>query len=197
VADLVLLSGLPGIGKTSVATGLCEDYPSEFGRIHFGGLIRRSIEETHVAFRDHEDFRSRFAGYLTKEILEQATSLVPGELTTCLARVALLDSHAVTPQPNGALKVSPDSLGRLEQLPYAMILHLSASGVEDRVAANSLTAGRRVLEPSVVVAETAQIAVAVGYAAATDCPLYVVDARGSLEDVKRRVRDIVTAASEL
>jgi len=187
MAHLVLLSGLPGIGKTTIATALQSPY---YERIHFGGLLRTLLERRHREPLPHSQFRQRFSDLIDSYVLTEASILARERANNSLAQVCILDSHAVTPTSVG-LRVTPDNNARMQALRLDAIVHLRLAGSLSRVLANCGTDGRHALtEVDATLAEHIQLSTVVLYASYYDCPLLVVPAEGSIVD---NVRDVDAA----
>lgn len=193
MAKLLLLTGLPGVGKTTTAAALPAPY---YERVHFGGLLRQVVEKNLGAVLPHEVFRERFYRLVDAAVVRDAVLLARDLVSQSTATVCVLDSHAVTQTPSG-LRATPDDPKRIQLLRFDGIIHLSSSTCVERVVENSCQGGRlRMSADDVVVAEQVQLAVCVTYASAHDCPLVVVSANGDSLTVLRRVdlaaRSIVT-----
>src|SRR4051794_28521856 len=115
MADLLLLTGLPGIGKTTVVERLVAREVRTFTRVHFGALLRESVERRLSRVMTHCEFRARFAETLTYADIEAATAGAREQADRAEAAICLLDSHAVTP-PDVGIRVTPDTAERLAVL---------------------------------------------------------------------------------
>ncbi len=190
MAVLVLLTGLPGIGKTTVATGLPQPF---YERIHFGGILRQIVEQR-LGYRvSHEWFRRNYQSHVDACTIELATAAAADQVSKSRATVAVLDSHAVTPTVAG-LRVTPDSQQRLNALRLKLIVHLRATTCRERVVENSRVEGRLALsDADVAEADYVQVATDVLYASACDCALTLVSAAGSAVDTVARVDAAVQA----
>jgi hypothetical protein len=105
----------------------------------------------------------------------------------------LIDSHAVTPAPQG-LRATPDTAARVTAFGYSVIVHLAATGSEQRILQESAREDRTTMTASEVAsAETMQLSIVAGYAGLCDCPLYVVSAGGGVEEVAERVGLAISA----
>jgi len=176
MAKLVLLTGLPGVGKTTVATSLEKPF---YERLHFGGLLREAVERQRGLALAHSVFRENHHRFVTPAIVRDATLRVRELVDRSTARVCVLDSHAVTPTPVG-IRTTPDNMERIQALGFDGIVHLSSDGCIERVVENSDLNGRQRIHPAeAAVAETLQLSVCTLYASAHDCPLIVVPALGT------------------
>jgi adenylate kinase len=196
MASLYLISGLPGIGKTSVVSQLCNRYPDTYERLHFGALLREVVEQHSSATMAHAEFRARFRELVTREVIESATLSTRRQVDNSPAPVCLLDSHAVSPTIAG-IRCTPDSPERLRLLGLAGIVHLALAGALERVLANGEIDGRVMMsEAEAEVAEQAQLATIVIYAAMSDCPAVIVDSSGPVEGVAERVDGAIRASRD-
>jgi adenylate kinase len=194
MAKLVLLTGLPGVGKTTIATSLPKPF---YERIHFGGLLREAVEKQTGSSLTHSDFREDHHRLVTRTIVQDATLRVRELVSRSTAQVCVLDSHAVTPTPVG-IRAIPDNMERIRALHFNGIIHLSSDGCIQRVVENSNRNGRqRMSMTDAVIAETLQLSICALYGSAHDCPLIVIPAGGTMEStvgaVDAAVHSIVTA----
>jgi adenylate kinase len=190
MAKLVLLTGLPGVGKTTVATSLRKPF---YERLHFGGLLRQAVERQTGASLSHSAFREEHHRLVTAAIVRDATLRARELANGSPAGVCVLDSHAVTPTPVG-IRAIPDNLELIQSLRFDGIVHLSAEECFDRVVRNSNLDGRqRISMTEAAVAETLQLSVSTLYASAHGCPLMVVPAGGDMDDTIKAVDAAVQA----
>ena len=191
MAHLVLLTGLPGIGKTTIATALPRPF---YQRIHFGALLRSVVERRTSKPLTHTQFRHDFSRLIDAGVLHGASVLARHEADLSSSEVCVLDSHAVTPTAVG-LRVTPDDSKRRRLLRFKAIVHLGLAGCLRRVLANCGSEGRHALsEADAQVAEYLQLSTGVVYAASYDCPLLVVKADGNIEQTVRRVDAAIRSA---
>lgn len=188
---ITLLTGVPGVGKSTVAAGVCAlDSTAtvlSFGRILFDLTRRqRAFELT------YEQFRQRSWEFVNSRLIEEATSEARNRIRTAGRRHVIVDSHAVSIEPYG-FRSTPDSPKLLEQFSYNTIvqLHASPEVVFERHGAE-LTSGRlyRTVD-DVATAAVLQFAASTYYAGMTGCPLHVVDASPEVEKVVNSVRVIL------
>jgi adenylate kinase len=185
----VYVSGLPGVGKTTAVTHLIEARPDEYVRLSFGEALREIIDPDGTV----DSFRGGATSSVSRAAIEKATAKLAQRIQDETARVVLIDSHAVTPAPEG-LRATPDTSKRVAAFGYNAIAHLSAVGVEERILRNSGTEGRTVMTmPEIAIAETIQLSIVARYASLCDCPLYVVSAAGEGEEVADRLARAITA----
>jgi adenylate kinase len=190
---VVYVSGLPGVGKTTVVKHLVGLAPHRYVRLSFGEALRG------VAAPDLsvEAFREAAPTLLNRAAIEAAT-VAAGEqiaIEYAAGRAVLIDSHAVTPTPEG-LKATPDTDTRAAAFAYTVIVHLAVAGAHARVLQSVAHEGRTPFDPAEVqAAETIQLAVVTRYASICDCPLYVVGSSGAAHVVAARVEAAIEAAS--
>lgn len=181
---LILLTGLPGIGKTTVATSLPTPY---FERLHFGGLLREVIDLRRGSALTHVEFREQFHRLVDAPVVHDAILRARECVSRSTAQVCILDSHAVSQTPEG-LRATPDDLTRVKLLRFDGIVHLAAADCLQRVVENSRKAGRQpISEAEASIAEQMQLAVSVFYASAHDSPLLVVQATGEVLQTVQRI----------
>lgn len=184
MAKLLLLTGLPGVGKTTVATSLPGPF---YERVHFGGLLREAVERQAGMTISHSAFREDHHRLVTPGIVRDATVRVRELAGRSTAQVCVLDSHAVTPTPVG-IRAIPDNMELIQCLSFDGIIHLSSDECLDRIVHNSNLDGRqRMSRAEATVAETVQLSVSTLYASAHGCPLIVVRAGGDMDTTIKAV----------
>jgi adenylate kinase len=185
----VYVSGLPGIGKTAAVKHLAETRPEEYVRLSFGEALREVTDPDATV----ESFRGRATRSVDRAVIEKATVSLVQRIRDEANRVALIDSHAVTPAPEG-LRTTPDTAQRVALFGYSVIVHLSVADVEERILRNSRSAGRTAMTATdIAAAETMQLSIVARYASLCDCPLYVVSAAGDVVNVADRLARAITA----
>lgn len=185
----VYISGLPGVGKTTAVKYLATTRPDEYIRLSFGDALRELTDPDST----DETFRGSAARSVDRDVVEMATANLAQRIRKEPARVVLIDSHAVTPGPEG-LRTTPDTAERVAAFSYSVIVHLAAADVEERILRNSGSQGRTAMTASeVAVAETLQLSIVARYASLCDCPLYVVAATGGVAEVADRLARAITA----
>ncbi|MFL5914870.1 MAG: AAA family ATPase [Gaiellaceae bacterium] len=185
----VYVSGLPGIGKTTAVKNLVEARPDEYVRLSFGETLREVI----ASDESLEAFRGNATRTVSRAAIENATTMLAHRIRDEPTRVVLIDSHAVTPATEG-LRATPDTAERLAAFGYEVIAHLSAAGAEERILRHGGSEGRTAIAASEIApAETVQLSIVARYASLCDCPLYVLSASGTAEEVADRLGRAVTA----
>jgi adenylate kinase len=185
----VYVSGLPGVGKTAAAKLLAETRPNEYVRLSFGEALQEVTDPDATL----ESFRSGSSISVDRAAIEKATTNLGRRIQGEATRVVLIDSHAVTPAPEG-LRATPDTAKRLAAFGYSVIAHLSSVAAEERILRNSEAEGRTVMTmQEIATAETIQLSIVARYASLCDCPLYVISAAGEIEEVADRLARAITA----
>ena len=185
----VYVSGLPGIGKTTAVKYLASARPSEYVRHSFGEALREVVDPD----APHEAFRGGASLSVDRAVIAQATVKLADRIRREATRVVLIDSHAVSPAPEG-LRATPDAAARVAAFDYSVIVHLSLADAEERVLRNSEHEGRKAMSAQeLATAETIQLSIVAHYASLCDCPLYVVSASGEAEAVADRLSRAITA----
>lgn len=191
MAELLQLSGLPGIGKTTTAELLEERSEGRLARVHFGVLLREAVEARLGREISHQSFRESFAGLVCEADLVAASAAARELAQSAPAEVCVLDSHAVTPIDAGLL-ATPDGPRRTALLALTGLVHISAREAVERIVANGGRGGRHPLSATEVeVAESVQVAVTVGYSMAYECPLVVVSGAGDPKSVAAAVESAI------
>lgn len=185
----VYVSGLPGIGKTSAVKHLTRARPTEYLRLSFGEALQGVTGPGGTV----ESFRSGASKSVDRAAIEKATTRLARQIQDEATRVVLIDSHAVTPTPEG-LQATPDTAKRVAVFGYSVIVHLSSAAAEERILRNSKAEGRSAMTmQAITTAETIQLSIVARYASLCDCPLYVVSAAGEVEEVADRLARAITA----
>lgn len=189
MSSSVYVSGLPGIGKTTVCNYLVDMRPDRYVRLSFGELLR----DVAVPQASVESFRANSSANVDRAAIEAATVAGAERIRNEASRIVLVDSHAVTPVAEG-IRATPDTADRVTQFGYSVIVHLDASTAETRVVENGGSEGRRAMTAAEVAsAEVMQLSIVTHYASLCDCPLYVVSARGSTAEIAGRAEDAIAA----
>jgi adenylate kinase len=185
----VYVSGLPGIGKTTAVKHLAETRPDKYVRLSFGEALREVANPQATV----ESFRGTATRNVDRVVIKKATANLAQRIRDEANRVVLIDSHAVTPAPEG-LRTTPDTAERVGAFSYGVIVHLSAAAAEERILRNSGSDGRTAMTASeIAAAETLQLSIVALYASLCDCPLYVVSAIGDVTDVAERLARAISA----
>lgn len=191
---LTLLTGVPGIGKTSTCAHLEEQWPTRYKHLPFGAFIRQVLQKAAVTERD---LRLRPTALVSPAVISEATELLRQAVAELPLRVmGLLDSHAVSQDDYGYVS-TPDGPEYFRHLQYAAIVNLHTGPAEVLRRSQQCSTGRRAGSvEEVELHATLQLAVSSGYAMANACPLYVVRADRNLQDVAATVHQLLTRVGE-
>lgn len=190
----VLVTGVPGVSKTSVCAALAQHRPDRYRHVSFGSFIAQALggEVSEFELRQHP------VALVTRTTLERATRLLFRELVEVDegGAVALVDSHAVSQDWFGLI-ATPDGPSYFDQVKYEAVLHLTASASDVLGRSDPAVSGRQAKTVEDVARhDQLQLAVSVNYAAACECPLLVIDASGSFENVVSHVEGILKLLDE-
>jgi adenylate kinase len=117
---LALLTGSPGVGKTTVATALAARYPMQVETVSFGTLIHQAVNDRHRGELSYAEFRRLAAQLVRQADIEAATDLVIALKSSLGAKWLVVDSHAVAQTSYGwhtqiSAAISRSGLWRLSQ----------------------------------------------------------------------------------
>jgi hypothetical protein len=110
---LALLTGSPGVGKTTVATALAARYPMQVETVSFGTLIHQAVNDRHRGELSYAEFRRLAAQLVRQADIEAATDLVIALKSSLGTEWLVVDSHAVA-QTSYGWQAYPDKRGHLE-----------------------------------------------------------------------------------
>ena len=194
---IVLLTGAPGVGKTTVAQRIASLHPHAVKTIGFGRLVYQAVRSRSPL--SDEEFRSLAAEVTTPADLSPAaadmlTSLVAS--TRAEGGSLLVESHAVARETFG-WQAHPDSPSTLAGYTYDTLIHLDAPAhvILSRTRADD---GGRLAqdERDVAVLASIQMAVSVYYAAVLGVPLNVIDASRPVDDLVEPVCSLLGLSTE-
>lgn len=123
---IALLTGPPGIGKSSVARQLTDRNPDVVEAISFGRLLHLAVQRRLTTSIDYDEFRSSSASVVTRNDFEEATTELANNTTVRDSnRWLVVDSHAVAREQLG-WQANPDTPSTLKRYAYDVIILLDA-----------------------------------------------------------------------
>lgn len=182
---LVLVTGVPGVGKTSVCAYLAGHFPDRYEHLPFGRLIAEALPEEPL----EADLRRSPTQYVTRGALRRATTRLLGALSTSRSesRVTLLDSHAAS-QDDFGFVATPDGRTYFESVQYGAIVQLFASARTVLMRSDNVVSGRRAeSEADLAMHFQIQTAISTLYSSLSECPAYFVSAEAPVVDVAARL----------
>lgn len=189
---VVLVTGLPGSGKTTFLQELTMlfDPTTQLG---FGTLIHDATKSTDpdITYDQLRTSPTRVAGPTYIDEARQALLQTVG-----LARAStniFIDSHAVTADDYG-FRVTPDSYAFLRQLDLdaILVLHVRQTILMQRLEQSDC--GRRQVNfDQFDTYRQLQDSVCIAYAVVTGCPVFVLDANGSVRSTVDKARTVLDA----
>jgi adenylate kinase len=193
---IVLLTGPPGVGKTTVAQRIASLYPRTVKTVGFGRLVYEVV--TSRSPLPYQQFRSVAAEVTTAADLSAAAAKLVSLVTATRAEGGwlLVESHAVARETFG-WQAHPDPPSVLESYAYDTLVHLDAPAHVILRRSRADDGGRLAQdERDVAVLATIQMAVSVYYAAVLGVPLNVIDAGGPAEEVVASVCSLLGLSEE-
>lgn len=191
MGKVLLLTGIPGVGKTTLATAAVRRWaPVEV--VSFAQLLLEALQRAGKE-RDHESLR-RDQDRTSSEIVAEVRSALVRKVVELRTHTnVLIDAHAVTKKAHW-IQVTPASAGDLSSLGLdgIIVTHGDHAEISNRTATGQ---GGRVPVGlgEVAVLERFQDAVAVYYAAQSACSVYAVDVSGDEETSLKRLSAVFDA----
>jgi adenylate kinase len=187
---VVLVTGVPGVGKTSACGSLGQLYPADYLHVSFGSLILGALGDSAVSERR---LREDPTDYVTRDVLHRATAALQRVVTEASRYVTVLvDSHAVS-QTNFGYVANPDGADYFQRIRYRAVIQLYAAPEVVLARSAQQETGRRAQVPADVTTHFAlQSSVSMLYSAACDCPLYLVNAERGLPEVVETLHDLIS-----
>jgi adenylate kinase len=186
---IILVTGVPGVGKTSLCRFLAGTRPNRYIHVPFGNLILRALDREEIT---EPELRSSAASLVTPSILAVATEMLMIEIAKSSGHIILIDSHAVSQNRFGYV-VTPDGASYFGRLRYTAIVQLFASPSTVLTRSAAAVSGRQaIFERDVDMHFMLQCCVSVGYSAASECPLLVVEAEENVNRVAVNVESLLS-----
>lgn len=192
-AGAVLLTGAPGVGKTTVSEGLSRQDPDVFRVLRFGRYVYEAALSRLGKNIDYRDFRSSSAELVTTQDIYQATERAEEVVkdNAKASKITIVDSHAVSKEHYGWRAV-PDDPRLLAKFGYNWIIQLYAP--PELVIERTLHSpdGRLAAAPEdIAVMQVLQFGTSVYYAATIGKPLHVVSNTGPIGETLEAVRALL------
>ena len=184
----IYVSGVPGVGKSSLCRSLAVSRPDRFVHVEMGRLIseasQSSLDRDELRAHPHRYVNSLVLGRANQALLEQLWEIERGGQT------AVVEGRAVVRDRFG-LMLMPASEDHFARITYGCIVHLYApsSVIQGRISGD-LKSRWEVNSIELEAHQNLELSVSVAHALTYAVPLYCVDASGPAETVLNAALDV-------
>lgn len=196
MGKVVLLTGAPGVGKSTLRNGLMERVPN-LRSIDYGKLLI-----------DHKSVMGVNLDYA--ELREQSSAVIaPSDVNTVDESVirnvqqlrqdshVILDSHAFTAETYG-LRAVPYSMSQLQRLDLDMVIVLHCDPEVLAIRIQNQPDGRRDIGMDLLrQLQTLQEAVGLIYSIVCGCPVHIIDVTSKSKAEVREAAEVILAAIDV
>jgi adenylate kinase len=189
----VLLTGAPGVGKTTVSESLCRQDPGVFCALRFGRYVYEAVLSRTGEKLEYQNFRRNSAALVTEQDIYRATDRAARVINdqTRASRITIVDSHAVSKEHYGWRAV-PDGPRLLAKFGYSWVIQLYTPPELVIERTRHSPDGRLAGAPEdVAIMQALQFSVSIYYAATLGKPLHVVSNTGSVGQAVEAVRALL------
>lgn len=191
---IALLSGPPGIGKTTVATALVQRQPSRVSIVSFGELVYKAVRDRLGVNLSYPEFRAAAADLVMGEDIMTATTSITERKPGLDKKWLIVDSHAVAETGYG-WQAHPDTPDTLKRFAYDVIFYLHARPEIILRRIRKDAAGRHLSAAhGTEMLDRVQMTICTYYAGIIGCPLEIIDAAGEVSEVVNVLEGILGLA---
>lgn len=189
------VTGVPGVGKTTLCKTIISRHPAKYCHVNFGQLIASSLTTLLDQGVAERELRSDPTRFVTQEVLQAASSNLFSELAKDAYagfEWLMLDSHAVSQDWFGFV-ATPDGPPYFSKLRYSAIIHLYAAPEVILARSNLENSGRQAANAEDVSRHESLLqSVTVAYSMMSGCPAYFVASNETPTSVADRVDKILS-----